>query len=141
MKKVIVFVMSLYMISCGKNIGYDDIEIKEENGLTVGYLKSDNSLFTGDIIEYYSIQSGSNIDSETGESDSEYTQYPELELHFEKGLASGVWRWYHDKGKIDTEISYKEGKYHGAMQEYDEFGDLILVEVWKDNELIFEEYF
>lgn len=55
MKKLFVFVLCLHIISCGNKVGIDDIEIKEENGLTVGYLKSDNSLFTGDIFEYLGI--------------------------------------------------------------------------------------
>ena len=141
MKKIVVFILCIYLTSCGNKIGYDDIEIKKKNGLTVGYLKSDNSLFTGDIFEYYSLKTGENFDSTTGESFPEYERYPTMELHFKNGLASDVWRWYHDKGLIDTEISYKNGKYHGVSQEWNELGVLLISEIWEEGELIFEKEF
>lgn len=45
--------LCLLIISCGTKVGLDDIEITEENGLTMGYLKSDNSFDTVDIFDYY----------------------------------------------------------------------------------------
>jgi hypothetical protein len=42
----------------------------------MGYLKSDKSLYTGDIIEYYGLQTGASFDSATGESYPEYEEYP-----------------------------------------------------------------
>ena len=141
MKKLFVFVLCLHIISCGNYVGVDDIEIKEENGLTVGYLKSDNSLFTGDIFEYYRLQIGVNVDSSTGESFPEYEEYPTMELHFKNGLASDIWRWYHDEGLIEREISYKSGKYHGVFQEWNEFGVLLFSEIWEEGDLIFKKEF
>ena len=90
MKKLFVFVLCLLIISCGNKVGIDDIEIKEENGLTVGYLKSDNSLFTGDIFEYYNLQIGVFSNSSTGESFPEYEEYPIMEIHFKNGLAGDL---------------------------------------------------
>ena len=60
------------------------------------------------------------IDSATGESFPVFETYPTVELHFKKGLASNIWRWYHEKGQIDMEISYKDGKYNGASQGWNE---------------------
>jgi hypothetical protein len=139
--KLFVFVLCLHIISCGNKVGFNDIEIKQENGLTVGYLKSDNSLFTGDIIEYDRLQIGVDFDSATGESFPEYEEYPIMELHFKNGLASDVWRWYHDKGFIDTEISYENGKYHGVFQEWNELGVLLFSEIWEEGELVFKKEF
>jgi len=47
--------LCLLIISCGTKVGLDDIEITEENGLTMGYLKSDNSFDTVDIFDYYGL--------------------------------------------------------------------------------------
>ena len=141
MKKVVVFILCIYLTSCGNKIGYDDIEIKEENGLTVGYLKSDNSLFTGDIIEYDRLQIGVDFDSATGESFPEYEEYPIMEIHFKNGLASDIWRWYHDEGLIELEVGYKSGKYHGVSQEWNEFGVLLSSEIWEEGDLVFKKEF
>ncbi|WP_299057186.1 hypothetical protein [uncultured Polaribacter sp.] len=140
-KFIFILVFCLHIISCETNIGFDDIEIREENGVTVGYLKSDNSLFTGDIIEFYRLQTDVDFNSATGESYPEYEIYPTREVHFKNGLASDVWRWYHDEGLIGTEISYKNGKYHGVFQEWNELGVLLISEIWEEGELIFTKEF
>jgi len=140
-KFIFIFVFCLHITSCEPNIGFDDIEIKEEKGITVGYLKSDNSLFTGDIIEFYRLQTDVNFDSATGESYPEYEVYPTIEVHFKNGLATGIWKWYYDKGIIETEISFKDGKYHGVSQEWSELGVLLSSEIWEDGELVFEKEF
>ena len=140
-KYIYILMLCLLIISCGTKVGLDDIEITEESGLTMGYLKSDNSLYTGDIIEYYGLQTGASFDTATGESYPEYEEYPIIELHFKNGLASNIWRWYHDKGIIETEISFRDGKYHGVTQEWSELGVLLVSEIWEDGELVFEKEF
>ena len=140
-KIILILVFCLHFTSCESIVGFNDIEIKEENGITKGYLKSDNSLFTGDIIEFYRLQTDVNLDSATEESYPEYEVYPTIEVHFKNGLASGNWKWYYDKGIIETEISFKDGKYHGVRQEWSELGVLLLSEIWEDGELVFEKEF
>ena len=76
-KYIYLLMLCLLILSCGTKVGVDDIEITEENGLTMGYLKSDNSLYTGDIIEYYGLQTGVSFDTATGESYPEYEEYQE----------------------------------------------------------------
>ena len=140
-KYIYTLTLCLLIISCGNKVGVDDIEITEENGLTIGYLKSDNSLFTGDIFEYYNLQIGVFSNSSTGESFPEYEEYPIMEIHFKNGLASDIWRWYHDEGFIEREVSYKSGKYHGVFQEWNELGILLFSEIWEEGELIFKKEF
>ena len=136
----IFFVLIFYLqfIGCENKVGFEDIEIKQENGLTIGYLKSDNSLFSGDLIETYGVQKGVDFNSATGESFPAYEEYPTFEAHFKNGLASGIWRWYDDEGLIEEEISYKNGKYHGVSQEWDEHGVLLVSEIWEAGKLVCE---
>ena len=54
-KYIFILMLCLLIISCGTKVGLDDIEITEENGLTMGYLKSDNSFDTVDIFDYYGL--------------------------------------------------------------------------------------
>ena len=54
-KYIYLLMLCLLIISCGTKVGLDDIEITEENGLTMGYLKSDNSFDTVDIFDYYGL--------------------------------------------------------------------------------------
>jgi len=112
------------------------------NVLTYGLLKSNNSLFTGDIIEYSRDLTGVSFNDDTGESFPEYEYYPFIEIHFENGLATSSWKWYNTKNyKIELEINYKDGNLHGVSNEWNMSGDLILVEVWDEGELIFENIY
>jgi hypothetical protein len=142
LKKIILHITFLLLFCCETSPGYNDIEIVEINGLTYGLLKSNNSLFTGDIIEYSRDLTGVSFNDDTGESFPEYEYYPFIEIHFENGLATGSWKWYNTKNyKIELEINYKDGNLHGVSNEWNMSGDLILVEVWDEGELIFENIY
>jgi antitoxin component YwqK of YwqJK toxin-antitoxin module len=48
---------------------------------------------------------------------------PTAEEHYDKGKATGVWKYWHPNGKQSRQISIKDGKRHGVTTEWDDKGE------------------
>jgi len=48
---------------------------------------------------------------------------PTAEEHYDKGKATGAWKYWYPSGKQSAQISYKDGKKHGVSTQWDDKGE------------------
>lgn len=97
-----------------------------------GKLKSEgtflNDLYNGAWIYYYSngneMGRGSYIAGD-GTDVSEVSGLP-------RNGRDGFWKFYNLNGKVKEEANYIKGKLNGSFKEYNDFGDLILIEFYQN---------
>ena len=117
MKKVLILIVALSMISCGNNSKEIDLSLLEnKNG--VFYEKGAEKPFTGKVT----------------------AQYPDgqkmLESYWKDGKQEGKQIQYYKDGKPKIEGIFKDGKADGTIKVYDPSGKIILQEDWKDGERV-----
>jgi antitoxin component YwqK of YwqJK toxin-antitoxin module len=97
-----------------------------------GKLKSEgtflNGLYNGAWIYYYSngneMGRGSYIAGD-GTDVSELSGLP-------RNGRDGLWKFYNVNGKVKQEANYIKGKLNGSFKEYNDFGELILIELYQN---------
>ncbi len=97
-----------------------------------GKLKSEgtflNRLYNGAWTFYYSngnVQAKGSFISGDGTDVSETSGLP-------RNGRDGFWIFNHENGKINQESNYLKGKLNGSFKEYNDFGDLILIELYQN---------
>jgi antitoxin component YwqK of YwqJK toxin-antitoxin module len=53
-------------------------------------------------------------------------------------MEEGVWRFYHETGKLKSEQNYSKGKEHGTCTDYDSSGKMIKQSIYKNGTLMKE---
>jgi len=62
--------------------------------------------------------------------------YEEINRFDEDGLPYGVWKTFHQNGKVDTEKSYVNGKLNGYLKHFSDKGVLISAVLYKNDEIV-----
>ena len=117
MKKVLILIVALSMISCGNNSKEIDLSLLENRSGTF-YEKGMDKPFTGKVT----------------------AQYPDgqkmLESYWKDGKQEGKQIQYYKDGKPKIEGIFKDGKANGLIKVYDEFGKIIVQEEWRVGEKV-----
>lgn len=113
MKKILILMAALLMISCGNNLKEIDLSLLE-NKSGVFYEKGAEKPFTGKVTAKY--PDGKKM----------------LESSWKNGKQDGKQTQYYEDGKPKIEGTFKDGKADGIIKVYDESGKVILQEEWKD---------
>ena len=113
MKKVLVLIAALLMISCGNNSKEIDLSLLE-NKSGVFYEKGIEKPFTGKVTAKY--PDGQKM----------------LESYGKDGKQEGKQTQYYESGKPKIEGIFKDGKANGVIKVYDETGKIIVQEEWRD---------
>lgn len=113
MKKILVLITALLIMSCGNNSKEIDLSLLENRSGTF-YEKGIDKPFTGKVT----------------------AQYPDgkkmLESYWKDGKQEGKQIQYYENGKTKIEGTFKDGKANGSIKVYDESGKVILQEEWRD---------
>ena len=104
MKKILILMAALLMISCGNNLKEIDLSLLE-NKSGVFYEKGAEKPFTGKVT----------------------AKYPDG-----KKMLESSWKNGKQDGKPKIEGTFKDGEADGIIKVYDESGKVILQEEWKD---------
>ena len=113
MKKILILITTLLMISCGNNLKEIDLESLESRN-NIFYEKGAEEAFTGKVTAKY--PDGNKL----------------LESHWKDGKQNGKQIQYYENGKIKIEGIFKDGKANGVIKVYDKNGEVTLEEEWKD---------
>ena len=113
MKKALILIAALLMISCGNNSKEIDLS-SLENKSGVFYEKGIEKPFTGKVTAKY--PDGKKM----------------LESHWKDGKQEGKQTQYYESGKPKIEGIFKDGKANGLIKVYDESGKIIVEEEWRD---------
>lgn len=117
MKKILILVAALLIISCGNNSKEIDLSLLEnKNG--VFYEKGAEKPFTGKVTAKY--PDGKKM----------------LESSWKNGKQDGKQTQYYEDGKPKIEGTFKDGRADGTIKVYDSSGKIILQEDWKDGEKV-----
>ncbi|WP_462429777.1 toxin-antitoxin system YwqK family antitoxin [Fusobacterium varium] len=117
MKKLIVMIAAMLMLSCGNNL--KEIELSSlESKDGVFYEKGVEEPFTGKVTAKY--PDGKKM----------------MESYWKNGKQDGKQKQYYEDGKIKIEGTFKNGKADGVIKVYDTTGKVILQEEWKDGERV-----
>lgn len=113
MKKVLILMAALLMMSCGNNSKEIDLSLLE-NKSGIFYEKGSEKPFTGKVTAKY--PDGKKM----------------LESYWKDGKQEGRQIQYYEDGKPKIEGVFKDGKANGAIKVYDETGKIIVEEEWRD---------
>ncbi|AQX04351.1 hypothetical protein BAX97_00255 [Elizabethkingia meningoseptica] len=93
----------------------EDLEFIDIDGGGIPIYHYQGKPFTGIMMEYYN---------------NELYR----ELGYVNGYQEGVERVFYDNGKIKHEFHLKDNKFHGECKDWDEKGNLISTDYWKNGE-------
>lgn len=101
-----------------------------------------NGKKNGDFITYYpnnKIQMKGKMKENKNVGEWKY-YFPDGSLetsgYYENDIPTGNWLWFNPQGKIIEEGNYLNGNREGEWKSYDTLGELTIVRLYKENELI-----
>jgi antitoxin component YwqK of YwqJK toxin-antitoxin module len=150
--------VSTFFYASGKKKAEENMKENKPDGEAVGYFENGNVSYrstysngkiVGDSYNYYESDGALYSKGPAAISDSNaflktgkwYYYYEDGKTvmdtgEYEKDLPSGKWQGFHKNGKLKAESTYVNGKREGKRLQYNENGQLIKTEEYKQGELI-----